>query len=636
MKGKEQMRSNKEVTDMIVKNVGGPDNISSFYHCATRIRFTLKDKSKFNAEFLKQQPEILGAVQAGEESQVIIGAKVGEYFKQIQNDYHISSDNSSEPSPDKEKVGFFRNLVNILVTIMAPIITPLIAGGMFKVVISLLTTFNLISVKSQNYAILSFMADAVFYFLPMMLAVSAAEHFKTNKFLSIAIAGVLLHPNWAALVAAGKPVTLFGAPITLATYSSTVIPIILCVWIQSYVEKFAEKVSPNVIKTMLKPLLIFIIMAPLALIVIGPIGSWLGDLLALLINSLNKYAPWLVPTLMGAFSPLLVMVGMHVALVPIASLGIASPARSENILGPGMLASNIAQAGCSFAIALKDKRSQNRQLALSAGITALSGITEPALYGVTLKYQRAIYAVMAAGGLAGFYAGITQVVRYSFGSPGIFTIVNFIGKPGNFLNAIITAIIAFILGFIFTFILAKVEKIDSSASKTSDTLNSSNTENYAEFEAVNAPVDGKVIPLDQVNDEVFASGSLGSGRGIDPETDLIVSPLAGKVTMTYQTGHAIGITSDNGNEYLIHIGINTVNLKGEGFDVQVKEQQEVKQGDPLVQVDFTKIKQAGYDPTVLIIALNKPDNQLNYDSVDQVTVDDRIFSTRIKGQDDNE
>lgn len=618
------MRSNKEVTDMIIKNVGGAANIISFYHCATRIRFTLKDKSKFNAEFLKQQPEILGAVQAGDESQVIIGAKVGEYFNQIEKDYDIAANNTESPAPSDEHVGIIRKFINIIVAIMAPIITPLIAGGMFKVVISLLTTFNLISVKSQNYAILSFMADAVFYFLPMMLAVSAAEHFKTNKFLAIATAGVLLHPNWAAMVLAGKPVALFGVPITLASYSSTVIPIILCVWIQSYVEKFAEKVSPNVIKTMLKPLLIFIIMAPLALLLIGPIGSWLGDLLALLINSLNKVAPWLVPTIMGACSPLLVMVGMHVALTPIASLGFASPARSENILGPGMLASNIAQSGCAFAISLKEKRPQNRQIAVSAGVTALSGITEPALYGVTLKYQRALYAVMAAGGIAGFYAGITQVVRYSFGSPGIFTIVNFIGKPGNFMNAIITAIIAFILGFVFTFLIVKTDQPEKQIAKTLDGDKDAN--HTATTEIVYAPVDGRVIPLDQVNDEVFASKSLGSGIGINPATDLITSPITGKITMTYKTGHAIGLTSPSGTEYLIHIGIDTVNMKGNGFKVIVTKGQDVRKGDPLVQVDFAKIKAAGYDPTVLLISLNTADDALTFTTKQEVTIDDPVFS----------
>ena len=620
------MRSNKEVTDLIVENVGGANNISSMYHCATRIRFNLKDKTKFNYQFLREQPEIIGAVQSGEESQVIIGAKVGEYFRQIQKDYHISSENDESNNIEKNKVGWFRRLINVLVGIMAPIITALIAGGMFKVIISILTTFNLISLKSQSYAILSFMADAVFYFLPVMLAVSAAEYFKTNKFLSIAIAGVLLHPNWAAMVAAGKPVALFGIPVTLASYSSTVIPIILCIWIQSYVEKFAEKVSPNVIKTMLKPLLIFLIMAPLALILIGPIGSWLGNLLALLVNTLNKYVPWLVPTLMGTFTPLLVMVGMHVALTPLASLGFASAARSENVQGPGMLASNIAQAGCSFAIAVKDKTPRNRQIATSAGITALSGITEPALYGVTLKYKRALYAVMAAGGIAGFYAGITKVVRYSFGSPGIFTIVNFIGKPGNFVNAIITGVLGFVLAFVFTYLFVKIDQPVTKSNlenSTGNTITSNNIDNSEEV--ISAPVDGKVVALDQVNDEVFSSESLGSGVGIIPISDLIVSPVNGKITVAYKTGHAIGITTPRGNEYLIHIGINTVNLKGKHFKVLTKEGQEVKKGDPLVQVDFEAIKKEGYDPTVMVIALDKKNDQLTFFSKDNVTIDNEIF-----------
>lgn len=611
------MRSDKEITDLIIKNVGGADNISSFYHCATRIRFLLKDKSKFNSNLLKKQPEILGAVQSGEESQVIIGAKVGEYFKQIQKDYSISNNSSSNSI--QKNVGILQKIINVIVAIMAPIITPLIAGGMFKVVISLLTTFNIISVDSQNYAILSFMADSVFYFLPFMLAVSAADHFKTNKFLSLAIAGVLLHPNWATMVAAGKPVMLFGAPITLAIYSSTVIPIILCVWVQSYVERFAEKISPNVIKTMLKPLLIFIIMAPLSLILIGPIGSWLGNLLVLLVNNLNKYIPWLVPTLMGTFTPVLVMIGMHVALTPIASLGFASAARSENVQGPGMLASNIAQAGCSFAVALKDKRPKNRQIAISAGVTALSGITEPALYGVTLKYKRALYAVMAAGGIAGFYAGVTRLVRYSFGSPGIFTIVNFIGKPGNFVNAIITAMLGFILSFIFTYFIVEIKDPEDQNSKDLKIINKEANE------VVNAPVDGKLLQLADVNDKAFASGSLGSGIAIEPSTNLIVAPIDGEITMTYKTGHAIGITSKSGCEYLIHIGIDTVNIKEVVFKTQVHEGQNVKKGDPLVQVDFTKIRKAGYDPTVLLIALNTQQIQIEQDTDSLVTIDNEVF-----------
>ena len=387
----------------------------------------------------------------------------------------------------------------------------------------------------------------------------------------------------------------------------------------SYVENFAEKISPNMIKTMLKPLLIILIMAPLALMVIGPIGSWLGNVLYFIIDTSNTYVPWLVPTLMGTFCPVLVMVGIHASLTPLASLGLASPARSENILGPGMLASNIAQAGASFAIGIKDKSLEVKEVALSAGVTALSGITEPALYGITLKYKRVLYCVMAAGGIAGLYAGITGVVRYSFGSPGIFTLVNFIGKPHNFTNAIITAVLAFVLSFAFTFIFAKIENKKETISKTSV------------LDEVYAPVDGKVYPLSEVDDEVFASGSLGEGVAILPESDLIVAPVNGKVSMVYKTGHALGLTSDSGREYLLHIGINTVNLKDDGFDVQVKENQIVKAGDPLIQVDFAKIKEHGFDPSVIVVALNTSKQRIKTNPKKNAVIDDVIFSVVNEG-----
>lgn len=616
------MRSNAEMAELIVGHLGGAENITGLYHCATRLRFTLKDKSKFDLDFLKAQPEILGAVQSGEESQVIIGGKVGEYFQAINKEYHLDENSDGQAAATEKNP--FKRLINTLVGIMAPIITPLIGGGMFKVVVSLLTATGVVDKMSQNYAVLNFMSDSIFYFLPFMLAVSAAKKFKTNEFLAMALAGVLLHPTWAQLVAAKQPVSLFGAPISLVSYGGSVIPIILIVWIMSYVEKFAEKVSPNVIKTMLKPLLILLIMAPLALIVIGPIGSWLGDILYMIINFSNKNVPWLVPTLMGAFTPLLVMVGMYVSLVPLATLGITGPAKSENILGPGMLASNISQAGAAFAIAVKDKNLRAREVAVSAGITALSGITEPALYGVTLKYKRTLFCVMAAGGLAGLYAGITGLVRYSFGSPGIFTLPAFIGSnPNNFTNALITAGLAFVLSFVFTFVFTQVEKpvvLDTGFEEANVELN-----NAEDVDQLHAPVDGKNIPLAKVNDEVFASGALGTGVGIIPETNLIVSPIDGKVTMTYPTGHAVGLTSDKGNEYLIHIGINTVNMNGDGFKVLVSQDQTVKKGDPLVEVDFEKVKAQGFDPTVILVALNKINDKAKVSSKEHVSIDDAII-----------
>jgi len=615
------MSSNKEITDLIITYVGGENNVNGLYHCATRLRFTLNDKTKFNIDKLEKMPEVLGAVNSGDESQVIIGANVGVYYQEIMKNYNIAEDGSTSSAnlnKDTKEKNVFKRALNVLVGIMAPIIPVLIAGGMFKVVLALLALFGM-SKTGMNYEILSFIADAAFYFLPFMLANSAAKKFNTSPFLAMLMAGVLLHPNFAAMVTAGKPIALFGMPIRPVAYGSTVIPIILVIWFMSYVDRFAEKVSPNMIKTMLKPLLILLITAPVALIVIGPLGSLLGDVLFTIINFLDAHMPWLVPTLMGTFCPLLVMIGMHVSLTPLAALEL-SKYGSETVFGPGMLSSNLSQAGASLAVAFKEKNAKAKQIAISAGVTALSGITEPALYGVTLKYKRVLACVMASGGIAGLYAGLTGVVRYSFGSPGIFTLPVFIGKdPKNIINACITAGIAFVLSFASTFFLAVIED------KKNDEKSDSKDSNIA-VQTLKSVVDGKVVPLADVNDQVFASGSLGNGVAIYPSNGMIVSPIAGKVSMVYPTGHAVGITTDEGQEILIHIGINTVNLKGRGFNVMVKEDQTVKAGDPLVQVDLDLIKNEGFDPTVMVLALNTPKERIKVNDSEDVTIDDNLLN----------
>lgn len=385
-----------KIATQIMAAVGGIQNVKSLTHCATRLRFTLRDKQQFNQAQLEKMPEVLSTVVAGDESQVVIGANVTKYYAAIQQQYQLhEAGEPNQPTPTQEK-NLIKRILNAIVSIMAPIITVLIAGGMFKVVIAILALVGL-NPKSTAYLTLSFMADAAFYFLPFMLAVSAAKKFNTNTYLAMMMAGVLLHPNFTALVAAGKPIALFGAPIRLASYGGSVIPIILIVWFMSYVERFAEKVAPNMIKTMLKPLLVALITAPIALIVIGPIGSLLGDGLYTAVTFINQHTPWLVPTLVGgAFTPLLVMVGMHVSLLPLATLSMTKFG-SETIMGPGMLASNIAQAGAAAAIAVREKQTRGRQIALSASVTALSGITEPALYGVTLKYKHALTCVVVSG-----------------------------------------------------------------------------------------------------------------------------------------------------------------------------------------------------------------------------------------------
>lgn len=601
-----------KIATQIMAAVGGIQNVKSLTHCATRLRFTLRDKQQFNQAQLEKMPEVLSTVVAGDKSQVVIGANVTKYYAAIQQQYQLHEAGEPNQTTQAQEKNLIKRILNAIVSIMAPIITVLIAGGMFKVVIAILALLGL-DPKSTAYLTLSFMADAAFYFLPFMLAVSAAKKFNTNTYLAMMMAGVLLHPNFTALVAAGKPIALFGAPIRLASYGGSVIPIILIVWFMSYVERFAEKVAPNMIKNMLKPLLVALITAPIALIVIGPIGSLLGDGLYTAVTFINQHTPWLVPTLVGAFTPLLVMVGMHVSLLPLATLSMTKFG-SETIMGPGMLAINIAQAGAAAAIAVREKQTRGRQIALSASVTALSGITEPALYGVTLKYKHALTCVVVSGGLAGLFAGLTGLVRYSFGSPGIFTLPVFIGaNPTNFRNALLTVAIAFGATFLSTYFFATVETNASTSAKTQP----------QPFQSV---VAGEMIPLARVQDEVFAAGTLGHGVAIIPESGTIVAPADATVSMLYPTNHAIGLTTASGQEVLIHIGIDTVRLDGRFFKPLVSQGESVKVGQPLIKINLPLIEKSGFDPTVIVLLPNTPPERIEVHEKTSVCPGDKLFS----------
>ncbi|SNS31570.1 PTS system beta-glucoside-specific IIA component, Glc family /PTS system beta-glucoside-specific IIB component, Glc family /PTS system beta-glucoside-specific IIC component, Glc family [Anaerovirgula multivorans] len=604
----------REISNLIIKHVGGVENISNLYHCMTRLRFNLNDKNKFNSEELKKIPGIINTVQAGDEFQLIIGAEVDKFYNDLLS-YGIGKNTGEKKSDMKFNLSnVFKTVLNTIVGIMAPILPIIIAGGMVKVILSLLVLLGM-SKDTQNYQILFFISDAPFYFLPFYIANSAAKKFKTNNFMAMVIAGVMLHPNFVKLVTEADKITLFELPVNSVKYGSSVIPIILTVWFMSYVERFVEKFTPKMIKTMLRPVLILIITAPVALIIIGPLGAYFGDGIYFIIKSLNENIPWAVPTLMGAFSPLLVMAGMHLSITPFAVLSVTQFGY-ETLMGPGMLGSNIAQGGAALAIALKEKKLEKREVAVSAGITALSGITEPALYGVTLKYKRTLACVMVSGGIAGLYAGITGLVRYAVASAGFLSLPVFIGdNPNNIINAVITAIIALVLSFVLTYIFVKVEHDEQ------PNLQNDNKTN----EILKSIAHGTVVPLEEVKDEAFSTGGLGGGVAILPIEGTVYSPIEGQVSMVYPTGHAIGIISKSGREILIHIGIDTVKLDGKGFKTYVEKGTMVYPGDRLVDVDLNFIKENGYDTTIIVLVLNTTNKDIKVTGKDELSVSDELL-----------
>lgn len=453
----------KELAEFILQNVGGKENISALTHCATRLRFNLLDDSKANTDGLKARQGIVGVVNSGGQFQVIIGSDVPNVYRPIIDALGGDQSIKNDAQIQEDKKNIFEKVIATISGIFTPIIPAITGAGILKAVIALLVAFKAVDTSSQTYQFLVFFADAAFYFLPFLIANSAANRFKCNPYIAMSIAGVLVHPTFINMVntakADGTALSFIGLPVTLASYSSSVIPIILSIWFMSYIEPIADKISPKSVKFFTKPLITLIVVAPVTLIVLGPIGNIIGDGIAAVISILNTYASWLVPLIVGTFTPLMVMGGMHYGLIPIGINNIAT-AQFDTVVGPGMLASNVAQGAASLAVAMKTKNSEVKQMALSAGITGVCGITEPALYGVNLRFKTPLYAAMIGGGVGGLFLGLTKVGRYTTGAPGLLALPGYIGDEGftNITYALIGTLISIVVAFIICLIIYKDPK----------------------------------------------------------------------------------------------------------------------------------------------------------------------------------
>lgn len=579
----------------IINNIGGESNIDSVTHCMTRLRFVLKDDKKANVDAVKKINGVIGGVNKGGQFQVVIGTHVSDVFEEL---IKIADVKVTENTGVKEKKTPINQFFDTIAGIFMPIVGALAGAGMVKAILALLVFFKLVDTTSQTYTILFMISDVVFYFLPFFLAFTSAKKFNCNPFLAIIFAGLLLHPTYVDFKTAGEAVAFFGIPVKLATYSSSVVPIILIVYFQSFVEKLANKISPKAIKVFFVPMLVIFITAPVGLILLGPLGTILGGYLGLFFTFLDSRASWLVPTLVGGLAPLLVMTGMHYSLGAVqatqrAAMGYAT------ILAPGMMSSNMAQAAATFAVSLRTKNKELKSLASSCAATALCGVTEPALYGVNMKLKRPLYATMIAGACAGLYAGISGVKAWSAGTSNIFALPIYIGPDKSFMNICITVAIALILGFVISFIIYKEPEDfkDTTEKKKSEKVINEKLE-------IKSPLKGTVVPLKDVKDDAFATGAMGMGVAIEPINGEVASPVNGTVSMLFETKHAIGIISETGCEILIHIGIDTVKLNGKYFEAFVKIGDHVKLGTPLIQFDIEKIKLEGYDVITPIIITN--------------------------------
>ena len=565
----------------------------------------MNDAGKADVESLKKVKGVQGVVTKNGQFQVVIGTDVSHVCDEIKKMGHFGE----ETQAPKEKKGIVAGFFGGLTAIFQPIIPALAGSGMIKALLALLVFVGWVDSGSQTYQIFNAFGDALFSFMPFMLAFSAAKYFGCNQYVSAALAGVLLHSSFTSLEA---PILLFGfVPVTQVSYGGSVVPILLIVWAQSYIERFANKISPKSVKIFLAPLLTIIVTGCLGITILGPLGNLVGQGLAVGFNWLNDYAGWVIPFLMGTFCPFFVMTGMHYCFAPIQTIQYATLGYGT-ILGPGMLASNIAQGTASLVVGLKSKNKDLKQLGISAGFTGLMGITEPALYGVTLKYKRPLYAAMIGGGVAGLYAGITGIHTYSSTTAGLLALPVYIGGSGfgNVINAAITIVISMIVTAVATLLLGFEDPVEEQAEETPAVEKKEEEQAPSMRIEIASPVKGTEIPLSEVKDEVFSKNIVGKGAAVIPSEGKVYSPVDGTVASVFDTKHAIGLVSEEGVEVLIHVGLDTVELGGQHFTAHVAQDDKVTKGQLLLEFDMDAIKAAGYD-TVTPVVISNTDSYLD-------------------------
>ena len=593
----------KKLASSVVDAVGGVGNVTNLTHCMTRLRFILKDEAKASDETVKNIPGVMGLVKQGGQYQIIIGNNVAAAYKEILAlgvDGGATVDASEQPKQKwtLKRVGM--TILDAIIGTMTPLIPAIIGGSMVKLLAMLLLMTGVVGETNSTYVLLNTIGDAAFFFLPILVAVSASKKFGTNTYLAVAIAGLMVHPVFMDLMAKaaeGQAVTLAMLPITSVKYTYTIIPAIVMSWLLRYIEAGVDRITPLVTKNFLKPMLILLVGAVIAISIVGPAGVWLGNGISAVVYGIHGKLGWLAVALVGAIWPLLVMTGMHRVFTPTIVTTIAETG-SEAMVMPSEIGANMSLGGVSLAVAFKTKNRELRQTALAAASSALiAGITEPALYGVAIRLKRPMIASVITGFIAGAVAGLAGLASHSMAAPDLFTSVQFIDKdnPTSILWIAAVMAISVVVSFTLTLILG-FEDIPVEEDEA-DMVTPASVK-------LMAPMKGAVMGLHDVADEVFSKGLLGKGMAIEPVDGKVVSPIAGTVTTVFPTKHAIGLTDDHGMEVLIHVGLDTVSLNGEPFEALVAAGDRVEVGTELLQADLDAIKAAGLPTTTVVVITN--------------------------------
>ena len=633
---------NHKIALQILDGVGGKENVSGLTHCFTRLRFVLKDESKASTDKVSSIEGVIQVVEASGQFQVVLGNKVEAIYDEI---LPLLGTTETENDEQDKKVGIGTKILNVVTAIFTPTIPAIAASGMLKGILAVAALIGLnvyhVDIKTFNtYIILNAASDALFYFMPVILARSAAKVFKTNEYIAMTLGATLCYPTLVELMTGNKAVTLFGIGITKANYVSSVVPIIIAIFVLAYVEKFVKKIMPDVLKIIMVPTLSLLIMVPATLMIFGPIGIYIGNAVNWAYHYIMNLSPILLGAFVGGIWCVLVIFGAHRAIIPIGINDVAKTGRQNLLAFAG--AANFSQAGAALGVFLKTKNKNLKTVAASATVTALFGITEPAIYGANLRLKKPMVYAVISGALGGALMGWGGSYGNAFANQGVLTIPVYASAGTKaFICYILGCLIAFGGACILTVILGfndlpSDDLVEKNSSKT-DQIEDDQEENPAKTIdedlvaddcdlSVNSPVEGKTIPLAQVSDEVFASGVLGKGIAVQPTSGKILAPADATVSMIYPTLHAVGLILDSGIEMMIHIGIDTVKLNGKYFEKHVQDGDHVKKGQLLVSFDMQKIEQAGYDLTTTVVVTNSK----NYAAIcstnkDNVTNNDQLL-----------
>ncbi|NUF49740.1 beta-glucoside-specific PTS transporter subunit IIABC [Gilliamella sp. ESL0250] len=604
---------NKELAESIIQHVGGKDNVISLVHCATRLRFVLKDDSKADADTLKKQVGVITVVQSGGQFQVVIGNNVADVFSDIMQLTNLNENASLESKSDK-KLGVLSKLIDLVSGIFIPALAILVAGGILKGLVSLLQILDIIAPETSTYNFLFAIADAPFYYLPIILGFSAVKKFGGNPYVGMALGGALVHPNIVGMMKGTLELQteFFSIPINLIPYASSVFPIILASWFYSVLERNFNKILHDSFKKFISPLLGVLITVPLTFAVIGPIVSILSDGVASGIIYIYQLNSVIASMILAAVWQIMVIFGVHWGLVPFAMNNIAL--YQEDFMLPILFPAVFAQTGAALAVMLRSKDKQFKGLASSSVLSGIFGVTEPAIYGVNLPLKRPFVIGCLSAAIGGAIVGYYHTVTYSFGFISIFAFLQLIPPEGidaRFYAVVVASILSFTIATLATYFFGMPK--DKSQTNESDTSSSNNITNEnidnPNNTTIYSPMSGKVIALSEVKDPTFASELMGKGIAIIPTVGQAVAPDNGEVVSLFRTKHAIGFQTDGGAEILIHIGIDTVKLDGQYFEAHIEAGSKVKKGDLLVSFDIDAIKQAGFEVTTPIIITNSDSYQ---------------------------